>query len=110
MGFLTQWKMYLDELPHDPGAKNFKKLDPTVFEKVELRMYFVGVTIHLLDTAPFRCPRSSWGNYTSSCMRRKMFGNPSTTMDVTRNIANYDGGHSYSLIYTWSSYGNPRKI
>ncbi|KAF8556559.1 ACN9-domain-containing protein [Imleria badia] len=34
MGFLTQWKMYLDELPHDPSAKNFKKLDPTVFEKM----------------------------------------------------------------------------
>ncbi|KAG9316060.1 hypothetical protein JVU11DRAFT_3727 [Chiua virens] len=34
MGFLTQWKMYLDELPRDPSAKNFKKLDPTVFEKM----------------------------------------------------------------------------
>lgn len=39
MGFLTQWKMYLDELPHDPSAKNFKKLDPTVFEKVEFRVF-----------------------------------------------------------------------
>ncbi|KAF9223293.1 ACN9-domain-containing protein [Gyrodon lividus] len=34
MGFLTQWKMYLDELPQDPSAKNFRKLDPTVFEKM----------------------------------------------------------------------------
>lgn len=34
IGFLSQWKMYLDELP----ATNFtgKKLDPTVFEKVSL--------------------------------------------------------------------------
>ncbi|KAN0092619.1 hypothetical protein V8E55_003403 [Tylopilus felleus] len=34
MGFLTQWKMYLDELFQDPSTKNFKKLDPTVFEKM----------------------------------------------------------------------------
>ncbi|KAH7912821.1 ACN9-domain-containing protein [Hygrophoropsis aurantiaca] len=34
MGFLSQWKMYLDELPKDPDAKNFKKLDATVFEKM----------------------------------------------------------------------------
>ncbi|KAH7884789.1 ACN9-domain-containing protein [Phlebopus sp. FC_14] len=34
MGFLTQWKVYLDELPQDPGAKSFKKLDPTMFEKM----------------------------------------------------------------------------
>ncbi|KIM57417.1 hypothetical protein SCLCIDRAFT_1219468 [Scleroderma citrinum Foug A] len=34
MGFLTQWKMYLDALPQDLGAKNFRKLDPTVFEKM----------------------------------------------------------------------------
>lgn len=39
MGFLSQWKMYLDELPHDPRAKNFKKLDPTVFEKVNLDVH-----------------------------------------------------------------------
>ncbi|KAH7928099.1 ACN9-domain-containing protein [Leucogyrophana mollusca] len=34
MGFLSQWKMYLDELPHDADSKSFKKLDPTVFEKM----------------------------------------------------------------------------
>jgi hypothetical protein len=35
MGFLTQWKMYLDELPRDPSdSRSFKKLDPTVYEKV----------------------------------------------------------------------------
>ncbi|KAI6155506.1 ACN9-domain-containing protein [Pisolithus tinctorius] len=34
MGFLTQWKRYLDELPRDPSAKNFKKLDSTIFEKM----------------------------------------------------------------------------
>jgi len=44
MGFLTQWKMYLDELPHDPTVGNFKKLDRTVFEKVELCMCSAAVT------------------------------------------------------------------
>jgi len=36
MRFLSQWKMYLDELPRGAEAKNFagKKLDPTVFEKM----------------------------------------------------------------------------
>lgn len=36
MGFLTQWKMYLDQLPAGPGAHAYKgkRLDPTVFEKV----------------------------------------------------------------------------
>ncbi|KAF8442183.1 hypothetical protein L210DRAFT_3398098 [Boletus edulis BED1] len=34
MGFLTQWKRYLDELPYDPSVKNFKKLDPTVVDKM----------------------------------------------------------------------------
>ncbi|KAG1798461.1 ACN9-domain-containing protein [Suillus plorans] len=35
MGFLTQWKMYLDELPRDPSdSRSFKKLDPTVYEKM----------------------------------------------------------------------------
>ena len=36
IGFLSQWKMYLDGLPQGEEAKNFKgkKLDHTVFEKV----------------------------------------------------------------------------
>jgi hypothetical protein len=35
MGFLSQWKIYLDELPSGSDAQGFsgKKLDPTVFEK-----------------------------------------------------------------------------
>ncbi|KAG6827164.1 hypothetical protein H0H92_012924 [Tricholoma furcatifolium] len=35
MGFLSQWKVYLDGLPRGPDGKNFsgKKLDSTVFEK-----------------------------------------------------------------------------
>ncbi|KAF5379718.1 hypothetical protein D9615_005719 [Tricholomella constricta] len=36
IGFLSQWKMYLDELPRDAHAKSFsgKRLDSTVFEKM----------------------------------------------------------------------------
>jgi len=37
MGFLTQWKIYLDQLPSTGvGARNFsgKKLDVTIFEKM----------------------------------------------------------------------------
>jgi len=36
IGFLSQWKIYLEELPQDADAKNFsgKKLDPTAFEKM----------------------------------------------------------------------------
>jgi len=36
MGFLTQWKMYLDQLPAGPDAHAYggKKLDPTIFEKM----------------------------------------------------------------------------
>lgn len=35
IGFLSQWKVYLDELPSGPDAERFsgKKLDPTVLEK-----------------------------------------------------------------------------
>ncbi len=36
IGFLSQWNVYLDQIPVGPEAQRFrgKKLDPTVFEKV----------------------------------------------------------------------------
>ncbi|KAF8150932.1 hypothetical protein B0H34DRAFT_157020 [Crassisporium funariophilum] len=36
IGFLSQWKMYLDQIPPGPAAQDFagKRLDPTVFEKM----------------------------------------------------------------------------
>ncbi|KLO06829.1 ACN9-domain-containing protein [Schizopora paradoxa] len=37
IGFLSQWKMYLDEIPQsEEGARRWsgKKMDPTVFEKM----------------------------------------------------------------------------
>lgn len=48
MGFLSQWKMYLDEIPAGPeGAKyRGRRLDATKFEKVRIyalfsRFYFL---------------------------------------------------------------------
>jgi len=36
IGFLSQWKMYLDQIPSGDHAPNFsgKRLDPTIFEKM----------------------------------------------------------------------------
>lgn len=36
MGFLSQWKMYLDEIPAGPEGAGYRgrKLDATKFEKV----------------------------------------------------------------------------
>lgn len=36
IGFLSQWKLYLDQLPAGPEGQHFKgkKLDPTLVEKV----------------------------------------------------------------------------
>lgn len=38
IGFLSQWKYYLDELPDNSNTNNFrgKKLDPSLLEKVRL--------------------------------------------------------------------------
>ena len=42
IGFLSQWKSYLDQIPAGPEAQQFKgrKMDPTVFEKVFLGYIF----------------------------------------------------------------------
>lgn len=36
IAFLTEWKLYLDQLPRDESSVNFsgKKLDPSLFEKM----------------------------------------------------------------------------
>jgi Isd11-like NADH dehydrogenase complex accessory subunit len=41
IGFLSQWKVYLDQIPVGPEVQRFrgKKLDPTVFEKVRSKLY-----------------------------------------------------------------------
>ena len=41
IGFLSQWKVYLDQIPMGPEADRFrgKKLDPTVYEKVRYELH-----------------------------------------------------------------------
>jgi hypothetical protein len=40
IGFLSQWKVYLDQIPAGPEAQRFrgKKLDPTIYEKVRRKL------------------------------------------------------------------------
>jgi len=40
IGFLSQWKVYLDQIPAGPEAQRFrgKKLDPTIYEKVRHKL------------------------------------------------------------------------
>lgn len=47
MGFLTQWKMYLDQLPAGSEGHAYKgqRLNPTVFEKV--RVQVLGARINI---------------------------------------------------------------
>lgn len=47
MGFLTQWKVYLDQLPAGPDALAYKgrKLDPTIYEKVRATAFVVGINV-----------------------------------------------------------------
>ena len=41
MGFLSQWKTYLDQMPRDPNTPfTGKRLDPTIFEKAGLFQQF----------------------------------------------------------------------
>lgn len=48
IGFLSQWKMYLDALPVAPGADaetfSGSKMDPTVFEKVRSSTLFIDIS------------------------------------------------------------------
>jgi hypothetical protein len=48
IGFLSQWKVYLDQIPVEPEAQRFrgKKLDPTIFEKVRTELHPGTQTVH----------------------------------------------------------------
>ena len=75
IGFLSQWKMYLDELP----TTDFKgkKLDPTVFEKVS-KYWYVWILFNFCVV--FRCLRSNWDSYMSSCTLLRTCGSPLGTI------------------------------
>lgn len=73
IGFLSQWKMYLDQLPRGTDAKSFsgKRLDPTVFEKVS-NYSSRGSRLLILV---IRCQESNLGNFMNLCTLQKMYGN-----------------------------------
>jgi hypothetical protein len=79
IGFLSQWKVYLDQIPAGPEAQRFrgKKLDPTIFEKVRHRVA-LHPSLHLdrsLRVASlFSFPRNSWVRYMSLCRLQRTFG------------------------------------
>ena len=109
MGFLTQWKMYLDELPRNRDSRfSGKRLDPAVFEKVCFctRPYSVLTYLRVID----RCPKNKWGNCTNSCMRRRVCGSLFRRM-VSREIYQLDIAMSacvdaISLIYSDFGFGS----
>lgn len=79
IGFLSQWKMYLDELPRGPDAKNWggKKLDATVFEKVwwsYISCFKPLLTIYM-SARGRRCRPNNLDNSTSWCTLRRTCGN-----------------------------------
>lgn len=76
MGFLSQWKMYLDQMPENQ-SENFtgKKLDPTVFEKVCGDDNDIEDLSDDLIRLVHRCHQNNWGSCTKLCTQRKAYGN-----------------------------------
>jgi hypothetical protein len=77
IGFLSQWKVYLDQIPVGPEGQRFrgKKLDPTMFEKVR-REYFL-VCRPFMSAHTFSFLKNSWVRCTSLCELRRTFGRAS---------------------------------
>src|SRR6266436_3276461 len=77
IGFLSQWKVYLDQISVGPEAQRFrgKKLDPTIFEKVRnepLLAFLPSRSFMSRHTVSF--PMNSWVRCTSLCGPRRIFG------------------------------------
>jgi Complex1_LYR-like len=74
IGFLSQWKVYLDQIPVGPEGQRFrgKKLDPTMFEKVR-RKHFL-VRRRFMSGHAFSFLKNSWVRCTSLCGPRRTFG------------------------------------
>jgi len=77
IGFLSQWKMYLNGLLQGKEVKNFKgkKLDPMVC----WICFFFGVGRSKVYSScwmdPCRCQVNSWDNSMGLCMLPRMCGN-----------------------------------
>ena len=74
IGFLSQWKMYLEQMPDREGGKYYKgrKLDTTVIEKVCVGPSWTEWTTDIW----FRCHRNNWASSTNSCNPQRRFGLP----------------------------------
>jgi hypothetical protein len=58
IGFLSQWKVYLDQIPVGPEAQRFRgnKLDPTIFEKVRPDNSTPHISLHAPQTTHIEWP------------------------------------------------------
>lgn len=81
IGFLSEWKMYLDDLNKSAGTEfRGKALDPTVVESVSSRLPCFASSIKSEVLRPWcRCHRSRLASSTSLCTRRGTFGKPRTS-------------------------------
>lgn len=72
IGFLSQWKMYLEQMPDREGGKYYKgkKLDITIIEKVRVSLSWTEWTTNIW----LRCHRNNWASYMNSCNLQRRFG------------------------------------
>lgn len=74
IGFLSQWKMYLEQMPDREGGKYYKgkKLDITIIEKVRVSPSWTEWTTNIW----LRCHWNNWASYMNSCNLQRRFGLP----------------------------------
>lgn len=75
IGFLSQWKLYLDDLPSSPtDTFTGRKLDPSVVEKVLLVELAYQDLVNLMNFRNRRCHQSKLASCMKSCTRRRTCG------------------------------------
>jgi hypothetical protein len=79
IGFLSQWKVYYEQIPVGPEADRFrgKKLDPTIFEKVRYKLHSTSLSADFMTGHALSFQKNSWVRCTSSCGPRRTFGSQS---------------------------------
>ena len=72
IGFLSQWKMYLEQMPDREGGKYYKgkKIDTTIIEKVHVNASWTEWTTNIW----LRCHRNNWASFMNSCNLQRRFG------------------------------------
>lgn len=119
IGFLSQWKLYLDELPSSPtDAFRGRKLDPTLLEKVQVEDMLCQEHADLMHIWNCRCRQNKLASCTRLCTPREMCGKrrlprpatrirmeiklnsaPSTSSNVSRRVLSF----RLVIVYTISS-------